>query len=147
LSTDPSKNIFANWTKAILLYCDGAFHQGYAKEPISYKNTKLYFRGSPNTRAHFAYLHSRFNLTNANKVVLSGSSAGGISTYAWIDYLKDYIANPAVKVYSVIDSGIFLDPAQNQLSKDSDVDSDTFYQVTNKDEGVPNQKCAKNLPK
>jgi hypothetical protein len=31
LSTDPTKNIFANWTKVIILYCDGVFHQGNTK--------------------------------------------------------------------------------------------------------------------
>jgi hypothetical protein len=40
-----------------------------------------------------------------------------------------------------------LDPAKSQLSQDSDGDADIFYQVANKDEGVPNQICAKNLPK
>jgi hypothetical protein len=66
-----------------LLYCDGAFHQGNAKDPISYKNSKLYFRGSANTRAHFTYLNSRYNLSDADKIVLSGSSAGGIAAFSW----------------------------------------------------------------
>lgn len=109
-STDPAKNIFANWTKVVMLYCDGAFHQGNTKEPYSYKDTKLYFRGAVNTRSHFQYIHNKYNLSNAERVVLSGSSAGGIATFIWAEYLQKFIGNPQVKFYSIIDSGIFLDP-------------------------------------
>jgi hypothetical protein len=112
LSNDPTKNIFADWTKIIILYCDGSFHQGMTKDPYSYKDTKLYFRGAVNTRSHFQYIHNRFNLSNAERVVLSGTSAGGIATYIWADYLKGFIGNPAVKFYAIVDSGIFLDPSE-----------------------------------
>lgn len=88
LSNDPDKNIFSNWTKAVFLYCDGAFHQGYSKNPIKYKDTSLYFRGAAITRSHFKYLDSQYSFKNAKKVVLTGSSAGGMATFAWADYLK-----------------------------------------------------------
>lgn len=112
LSTDPTKNIFANWTKVIILYCDGAFHQGNTKIPYSYKDAKLFFRGSVNTRSHFQYIHNRYNLSNAERVILSGSSAGGIATFIWADYLKNFIGNPQVKFYPIVDSGIFLNPEE-----------------------------------
>ena len=95
-----------------MIYCDGAFHQGNTKEPYSYKDTDLYFRGAVNTRAHFQYIHNRYNLTNADNVILSGSSAGGISTFIWVDYLKSFVGNSRVKIHSIIDSGIFLDQSQ-----------------------------------
>jgi O-palmitoleoyl-L-serine hydrolase len=112
LSTNASLNPFATWTKVFMIYCDGAFHQGNTKEPFSYKDTDLYFRGGLNTRAHFQYIHNRFNLTNADNVILSGSSAGGISTFIWVDYLKSFVGNSRVKIHSIIDSGIFLDQSQ-----------------------------------
>jgi hypothetical protein len=37
LSTIPSQSPFANWTKIIIMYCDGAFHQGNNLNPIPYK--------------------------------------------------------------------------------------------------------------
>jgi hypothetical protein len=52
LSTDPAINDMANWTKILLGYCDGGMHQGNRKTPISYKGSKLYFRGAVNTRSH-----------------------------------------------------------------------------------------------
>lgn len=38
LSADPQESAFANWTKVIIMYCDGAFHQGYNRGPIKYKD-------------------------------------------------------------------------------------------------------------
>ena len=39
LSTDPKNNFMANWTKVFVIYCDGAFHQGYNTDPIKFKDT------------------------------------------------------------------------------------------------------------
>ena len=41
---------------------------------------------------------------------MAGTSAGGIGAYGWIDYLRGMMNDPK-KLYGVIDSGIFLDPA------------------------------------
>jgi hypothetical protein len=88
LSNDPSRNVFSNWTKAVFMYCDGAFHQGNAKDPIRYKDSQLYFRGAVNTRAHLKYIDNIFKFAEAKKVVLSGSSAGGMATFIWTDYVQ-----------------------------------------------------------
>ena len=91
LSNEPSNNIFANWTKAVFIYCDGSFHQGNSKDPVKYRDTQLYFRGAVNTRSHLKYLNERFPFANAKKVVLTGSSAGGMATYIWADYVKGMV--------------------------------------------------------
>jgi len=65
LSTDLSKNIFANWTKVIMIYCDGAFHQGYTKAPLKYKDAQLYFRGNLITKSHFKYIDTKYGFANA----------------------------------------------------------------------------------
>jgi len=92
-----------------MIYCDGAFHQGNNLNPISYKDAKLYFRGAVNTRSHFKWADSQYNLSAASKVVLTGSSAGGIGVYLWHQYLKDLVTHPE-RVYSIADSGVFYDP-------------------------------------
>ena len=38
MSTDTSISQFANWTKVLFIYCDGALHQGYSKTPLKYKD-------------------------------------------------------------------------------------------------------------
>ena len=94
LSTNHSHSGFANWTKFFFPYCDGSFHQGYAKNPIKYKDAQLYFRGSAITRSHIKYIDSKYNLKGANKVIVTGMSAGGIATNIWTNYIKDYIGSP-----------------------------------------------------
>lgn len=43
--SDVAPNYFKDWTIAHLKYCDGTGHQGYKKDPVSYKGANLYFRG------------------------------------------------------------------------------------------------------
>jgi hypothetical protein len=56
LSVLSLENQFANWTKLILAYCDGALYQGYRSMPIQYKGASLYFRGSKLFKAQLAYI-------------------------------------------------------------------------------------------
>lgn len=107
LSTDGAINRFATWTKFIIFYCDGAHHQGYNKEPVSYKDTLLYFRGEANVKSHFKWISNNYNFRNADKVLLTGASAGGIATFLWTNYVRSLLTNPEV-LYSVADSGAFM---------------------------------------
>jgi hypothetical protein len=94
LSNDLTKNIFANWTKAVFIYCDGVFHQGNSSSSIKYKDGELFFRGSVITKAHLKFLDNKYNLTQTKKMVLTGTSAGGIATFIWADYIKKILPNP-----------------------------------------------------
>ena len=106
-------NRFVNWTKIILLYCDGVLFQGNNAGPVSVSGTNIYFRGSVNMRSHLKWANKRFNFEKAEKIVFTGSSSGGIATYLWIDYLKGLVSNPK-KVYGIVDSGMFLSPVALQ---------------------------------
>jgi hypothetical protein len=104
------------------MYCDGSFHQGNNKNAIKYKDTELYFRGALNTRSHFQWAHNKYDLTKAERIVVSGSSAGGMSTYLWVDYVRSLVPNPS-RVYGVADSGVFYDPLiNNHLSAEENVE-------------------------
>jgi len=146
LSNDPNRNIFSNWTKAVFMYCDGAFHQGNSKDAIRYKDTQLYFRGGVNTRAHLKYLDNTFKFSEAKKVVLTGSSAGGIATFAWADYVQTLLGKDT-EYYPVADSSIFLTPSQ-PLSPSlfhpyvGSEATQNLLSVSNKDEDVPLKACA-----
>ena len=104
-----SSNKFAEWTKIIILYCDGALFQGYNKNPVEFNGQKIYFRGSKIVRAHFKWVDEHYSFTNAKKVVLAGGSSGGIGVYFWIDYLRGLMNDPK-KLYGIVDSGYFMDP-------------------------------------
>lgn len=107
LSTDSSVSSFANWTKIVLGYCDGALHQGNNPSPVSYKDTKLYFRGAAITRSHFDWINTKFPFAQAQKIILTGGSAGGVGTFLWNNYFIDYVKKPDI-VHSIPDSGVFL---------------------------------------
>lgn len=95
------------------MYCDGAFHQGNNKSPIQYKDAQLYFRGAINTRSHIKWAGNKYKLAQADRIIVSGSSAGGIATYLWVDYFRTLVKDPKV-VFGVADSGIFYDPLINK---------------------------------
>ena len=82
-------------------------HQGHAKDPIQYKDTHLYFRGATNFRSHIQWLIKEHSLAYAERVMLTGVSAGGIATFLWGEYLKSQLLKPK-GFFMVVDSGIFL---------------------------------------
>ena len=92
------------------MYCDGSLHQGSNPNPVKYKDVDLYFRGADNTRSHFKYLLNNYNLASAEKVVLTGSSAGGIATALWINYVRSLLNYPENMV-SIPDSAVFMNVA------------------------------------
>lgn len=137
----------------MFLYCDGAFHQGNAKSPLKYKDSTLYFRGGVITRSHLQYLHSRYNFKAAQRVVVTGSSAGGMAAFVWADHIKTMVG-PQTKYYAIPDSGIFLNPIEplspRLISRNDPQASDALQvllSLSNKDENVPNSKCAAALGK
>lgn len=107
LSTDSSLNKFAEWTKVIFNYCDGSLHQGSTESTYRFKDGELYFRGADIVRSHFKWLTLKYDFPSAEKVLLTGSSAGGVATFLWSNYVKSILVNPQ-GLSSVVDSGVFM---------------------------------------
>lgn len=140
LSLDSEENTYAGWTKFVFGYCDGAFHQGYSKDPVKYKDTSLYFRGAAITRSHFDWIDSKYNLKSADNVIISGAAAGGIAVNIWSDYLKKYVKN-SNSVYPISQSGVYVNlPAQ---LGDSGIAAkvENVFKVANGQEASPNAAC------
>lgn len=97
---------FYDWTKVYVPYCDGSEHQGSREQPVSYKGRDLYFRGMNNSIQQFEYLNATFGLYAADKIVLTGLSAGAIATFQWSNYLYDRSLNK--QVFAIPDSGLFV---------------------------------------
>lgn len=102
-------NKFVEWTKIVILYCDGTIYQGNNKNPIDVNGTTIYFRGSVIMRSHFKWIDTEYDLNAAEKIVLTGFSAGGFGTYLWIDYLRGLVKDPE-KVQGIVDSAMYLNP-------------------------------------
>lgn len=101
-----------NWNKVYLGYCDGASFAGSVEAPVYYNETyNLYYRGQYIIDAIYDTLLSEYGMNTAKTVVISGTSAGGLSVYIHADYLNQKItrSNAAAEVLAVPDAGYFMD--------------------------------------
>ena len=95
-----------NFTKIFLPYLDGGSQIGDLTAPVTVGKQTIYYRGKRIHRATMETLLAVEGLASATDVVLSGGSAGGLSTYLHADTWK--AALPSAKVVAVPDSGFFL---------------------------------------
>lgn len=111
LSDDSDANpLFAGANRIYLWYCDGASFAGQAEDPADYNGTTLWFRGRNNLRAIVADLTANHGFGDAEEVLLSGCSAGGLATYLAADYFADELLPSGVTKYKAMPlSGMFMD--------------------------------------
>ena len=105
--------VFYNWNKIFIISCDGANHQGSLKDPIVYNGTNLWFRGFNNTMGAIEYIRTHYNLFEAEEIMLSGGSSGGLASYAWMSYLQHYFPD-TTKLFGLPDAGFFVDTYDEQ---------------------------------
>ena len=108
-----------NWNKVWVGYCDGGSFLGDVDEPVKFdspffKKGLLYFRGKAILEAVYDSLLRTQGLDKATDVIVSGSSAGGLSVMLNIDKISKIIkagssAKKKPKVVGVVDAGFFLD--------------------------------------
>jgi STAM-binding protein len=107
VSGDPNVNPdFWAWNVAYLIYCDGASFSGNKDNPIVVNGTSIYFRGRRILDTVINDLIKR-NLNKATHVILTGCSAGGLSTFLHTNYVGARIPSTAV-FKSIPQSGYFL---------------------------------------
>ncbi|CAO2821815.1 unnamed protein product [Amaranthus hypochondriacus] len=96
---------FYNWNRVKLKYCDGASFAGNSK--FDNGTSLLYFRGQKIWQAILQDLLPK-GLAHAQKILLSGCSAGGLAVFLHCDNLSSFLpSNVTVKCLS--DAGFFLD--------------------------------------
>ncbi|KAF3432976.1 hypothetical protein FNV43_RR24078 [Rhamnella rubrinervis] len=113
LSNNASLNPdFYNWNRVKLRYCDGA---SFAGDSMFFNGKSLlYFRGQKIWEAIILDLLPK-GLGQARKALLSGCSAGGLSSFLHCDNFKNYLpTNASVKCLS--DAGFFLDERDISLN-------------------------------
>jgi len=95
-------------------YADGASFSGYRAEPVpvpSNRSKVVYFRGIKNFDATLDYLFHH-GLGTATEFVLTGGSAGGLSTFLHTDRVAERLAKEAPNckhVRALPEVGYFLD--------------------------------------
>jgi len=111
LSSIKSENpIFFGWTKVFTGYCDGSSWTSF-QEKTEFGNDSVkiteYHRGKPNLKAIFSSMLSN-GLRNATNVILTGSSAGGLSVLLHANLIQSWIPL-SVDFRVLADAGWFLD--------------------------------------
>jgi len=77
---------FGDWGALLLPYCDGGGFAGAVDEPVPYNaSVSLYFRGAANLRVALEDFRARYAVAAPAEVVVSGGSAGGLSTTLHVD--------------------------------------------------------------
>lgn len=106
LSSDQAMNPdFYNWNRVKLRYCDGGSFSGDSE--FRSGSSVIYFRGQRIWDAIISDLLPK-GLAKAEKVLLSGCSAGGLATFFHCDNLKERLGGAAT-VKCLSDAGFFLD--------------------------------------
>jgi hypothetical protein len=107
--SDCSKNPdFCKATHVYVAYCTGDLHAGNNTSPSS-ESWGLYFDGHANFAAIVSELQLKHGLNSAKRVLLTGSSAGGVGTFKNVDYLASCL--PQAKVKGAPDAGWFFPAA------------------------------------
>ncbi|XP_013416559.1 pectin acetylesterase 5 isoform X2 [Lingula anatina] len=108
LSSDPKSNpTFHMWNMVSLLYCDGGSYAGSMANPVLYNGNKLYFQGFHILQTLMDFLIETTDLGHARRVILVGSSAGGLATFLHADFMKSKLPQ-SVNFHAMADGGIFL---------------------------------------
>jgi len=112
MSSDCSVNPdFCNANRVHMLYCDGNSFSGNRDSPVVVNGKPLYFRGKKIMDAVLQTLIRDHGLKSATDVLLTGCSAGGLSTYLHADYVHSQVraAAPGLTRFKAAPiSGFFL---------------------------------------
>eukprot|EP01084_Bolivina_argentea_P170142 294839_1 len=100
--------LMCDWNLVYIRYCDGTSFTSNVDNITYYHHKPLYFRGFRIIEAVIDDLIKNKYLLSATDVVVSGSSAGALSVYLHIDYIKNRLSSNT-KVRGLSDSGFFID--------------------------------------
>lgn len=112
VSSDRTTNkYFANANRVIVLYCDGSSFSGDASHPVYVGGKPIYFRGKAVLEAIMEDLVYSHDMKSATEVLVSGSSAGGLTTLLHADTVHTLLTNHGLsgfKFRAAPVSGFFL---------------------------------------
>jgi hypothetical protein len=143
LSPDCSDNPdFCNFNRVYMKYCDGNSFSGNRDTSVVVNSKPLYFRGR---RVLDAVLETLVGLgiTKAENVLLTGCSAGGLSTYLHVDYVHSWFNQnaPSMKKFRAAPiSGFFLQHSNLEGKPVYPTQMKNIYTLANSTHGL-NSAC------
>jgi len=106
----------------------------------------MYFRGANNTLAHFKYLNDNFNLFQSNEIIITGTSAGGLASFVWSNYVYEHASHPE-GVTIVPDSGTFILDFPSFYNDKTMIDySAAGLKISNEQTPMPVKECVQRYP-
>ena len=109
-TTTPTDNPFGSWNFVWLGYCDGSSQTSDRDEPLVVGGKPVYMRGRAILDAHLHELEAQYQfLSTATEVIVSGTSAGGLSTFLHASFIKSRLTTPGAKLVAVPDAGFWWD--------------------------------------
>eukprot|EP01059_Diplonema_ambulator_P021160 TRINITY_DN351_c0_g1_i1.p1 TRINITY_DN351_c0_g1~~TRINITY_DN351_c0_g1_i1.p1 ORF type:complete len:447 (+),score=151.38 TRINITY_DN351_c0_g1_i1:198-1343(+) len=133
---------FCNFNRVYIAYCDGNSFTGNRDEPLVVQGKPLYFRGRRIIDAVLQTLMP-MGLWNAQRVLLTGCSAGGLATYLHTDYVNQWLKTnvPTMQVFKAASiSGFFLDQQTIEGKPVYEEQIRNIWQIANSTNGV-NDAC------
>ena len=120
LSASKSENpTFSEYTHVLVPYCSSDLWLGFKTNPsgqFRFVNDpsvdNFSFRGQTIFRSVFMDLLQQYNLSDAEEIILSGSSAGGIGVLNHADWVLNKIIKSGglnAKLFSIVESAWFID--------------------------------------
>jgi hypothetical protein len=107
-ANDTSVNPFGAWNFVWFGYCDGSSQMSDNALPVLFNGTALHMRGRALLDAHLAELEAQHGfLSTATEVIVSGTSAGGQSTYMHSSFIKSQLRAPGARLVAVPDAGFW----------------------------------------
>ena len=107
LLNNNASNPFGSWTAIFVEYCDGTSYTSDRAQPVTVGKDKIYYRGWRILNALIDDWLTQ-GMDNAGAVILSGTSAGGLTTYQHAEYIKSRLP-VTTRVVAAPDAGFFLD--------------------------------------
>ena len=139
LNNDPDVNPnFANYSVVFVPYCDGASFSGNRDEPVVVNGRKIYFRGHRILTALVDALIENEGLKEAEAIILTGCSAGGLATFLHLDYVRSRF--PYSEVHGLADAGYFVDAPNVNKDMHARRQFQYIFHMQNCSEGV-NRDC------
>lgn len=147
---------FCNFNRVYMVYCDGNSFSGNRDEPLLVrgldgKERSLYFRGKRIIDAVLETLltssTTKFGLGQAETVMLTGCSAGGLATFLHTDYVHAWLKQaglPLKKFGSVPISGAFLLHSTVEGKPVYPTEMQTIFHLANSTHGL-NDRCVASL--
>ncbi|XP_065888301.1 uncharacterized protein [Dysidea avara] len=139
LSDDCSENPhFCGWTVAFIPYCDGGIYSGNIIHPVKVGIHTIYFRGIRILDTVISALLT-VGVSNAEHVILTGCSAGGLSTYLHADRVRKMIPSN-IPMHAIADAGYFIDVPNTHGQHVSQDHGKYIFKMQNASGGM-NQDC------